>query len=119
MKQILLMSLLSFLFGANAQQSDNITILSKEDFKNSLNKETIQLVDVRTKKEFDSGHIPKATNIDFFKQSEFIALFSKLDKNAPVYLYCRSGNRSQKAAKKLVDLGFTKVYDLKGGYLIW
>jgi len=34
-------------------------------------------------------------------------------------LYCRSGNRSKKSAEKLIDLGFKKIYDLKGGFIEW
>ncbi|NND78860.1 MAG: rhodanese-like domain-containing protein, partial [Maribacter sp.] len=49
-----------------------------------------------------------------FKQA-----FEKLDKSKPVYLYCRSGSRSKKAAQKVLDMGFVKVYDLKGGYMRW
>jgi rhodanese-related sulfurtransferase len=43
----------------------------------------------------------------------------KLDKKQPVYVYCRSGARSQKAAEKMIALGFTQVIDLEGGYLSW
>jgi rhodanese-related sulfurtransferase len=45
--------------------------------------------------------------------------FKKLDASKPVYLYCRSGNRSGKAAKILVTLGFNEIYDLRGGYTSW
>ncbi|MEC8830755.1 MAG: rhodanese-like domain-containing protein [Bacteroidota bacterium] len=34
-------------------------------------------------------------------------------------MYCQSGNRSQRAARKLVKMGFTEVYDLRGGYRTW
>lgn len=43
----------------------------------------------------------------------------KLDKEKPVYIYCRSGGRSGKAAKQLADEGFTEIYDLDGGILEW
>jgi rhodanese-related sulfurtransferase len=46
-------------------------------------------------------------------------LFAKLNKNKPVYVYCRSGARSQRAARKLVEMGFLKIYDLEGGYMSW
>ena len=42
-----------------------------------------------------------------------------LDKEKPVYLYCRSGKRSASAAEKLKEAGFTEVYNLKGGILAW
>ena len=37
------------------------------------------------------------------------------DKNTPILVYCRSGNMSKTAAQKISQLGYTKVYDLKGG----
>ncbi len=41
------------------------------------------------------------------------------DKNAKIVLYCRSGRMSQIAAEKLVSLGFTNIWDLKGGMVDW
>lgn len=116
---LIIMSLLSFLFGSSQQQSNSITILDKASFKAAINAKKVQLVDVRTPKEYKAGHIAKAKNIDFFNQKEFINEFSKLEKDKAVYLYCRSGNRSQKAARKLDSLGFKEIYDLKDGYLNW
>lgn len=79
----------------------------------------VQLVDVRTAREYRSGHIKNALNIDFFDAANFNKSFGKLDKNKPVYLYCRSGARSKNAARKLLAMGFSEIYDLKGGYQRW
>lgn len=120
MKNILIiMTLVSSLFGANAQQNDTIKILNPSEFKEAINSKDVQLVDVRTADEFNDGAIESAVNIDFFQQENFIKEFEKLDKEQPVYLYCRSGNRSQQAAVKLKAMGFTKIYDLQGGYINW
>ncbi|SNY95303.1 rhodanese-like domain-containing protein [Flagellimonas pacifica] len=112
------MSILDFLFGG-ANNSDAIEVLGKEDYKKAITKGKIQLVDVRTAREFAAGHIKGACNIDYFNPSAFKADFAEMKKDKPVYLYCQSGNRSQKAAKKLVGMGFSMIYDLKGGYRTW
>jgi len=54
-----------------------------------------------------------------YMQSGFMDKMSKLDKNKDLYIYCRSGNRSGKATRKLESMGFPKIYDLKGGILNW
>ncbi|WP_323789559.1 rhodanese-like domain-containing protein [Psychroserpens sp.] len=121
MKQLILitMSIFSSIFGSAAQQLDQIKVLEPNAYYNAINKENVQLIDVRTKREFDSGHIRKAINVDVFNRSAFVQYFEKFDRNKPIYLYCRSGSRSQRASKLLVELGFKEIYDLKGGYLNW
>ncbi len=116
---IIIMTLFSSLFGANAQQNDTIKILNPSDFKDAIKSKDVQLVDVRTADEFKAGAIESALNIDFFQQENFTEEFEKLDKEKPVYLYCRSGSRSQQAAGKLKAMGFNKIYDLQGGYMGW
>ncbi len=113
------MSLLSTLFGTKKETSDKIAILDREVYADAIMTGNVQLVDVRTSKEYKGGHIKNAINIDFFKATDFVNSFEKLDRNKPVYLYCRSGARSQKAARRLIDMGFSKIYDLKGGYMRW
>ena len=77
-----------------------------------------QILDVRTPAEFSSDHIDKAINVDWLGDS-FVAGTEKLDKTKPVFVYCKSGGRSQSAVKKLEELGFTNVYQLQGGILKW
>jgi rhodanese-related sulfurtransferase len=113
------MTYLSTLFGANAQETDTIKILNAEDFNNAIIKDNVQLVDVRSPKEFDQGSIDSAINIDYFQQDTFGKAFSKLDKTKPVYIFCRSGNRSQKSATLLEQMGFSEIYDLRGGFMSW
>lgn len=101
---------------AQAQDSaisrlDSLTFLEQSAQKNVL------LIDVRTKTEFKQGHLKGAKQVDFLKPEVFEAYFKKIDTLKPVYLYCRSGNRSLKAAKYLESVGFKEIYDLKGGYL--
>ena len=93
-------------------------LLSPGKFKKGIAQKDIQLVDVRTAKEFESGHIDRAQHIDYFSAG-FKEQLVKLDKEKAVYVYCQGGGRSAEAAKMLVDLGFKKVFDLKGGYENW
>lgn len=114
------MSFLSSLFGTKPS-SDRIKVLSPADFKQAIqnsNKKK-QLIDVRTPSEFKSGHITGAINIDFFNSSNFTNAIQKFDKENAIYLYCRSGNRSSNAARKLENMGFKEIYDLQGGFMRW
>ena len=113
------MSFLSTLFGTKNNASDKISILDSATYAKAISGEKVQLVDVRTANEFKNGHIKNAVNIDFFNAAGFKKAFEKMAKDKPIYLYCRSGARSQKAARRLVDMGFTQIVDLKGGYSRW
>lgn len=113
------MSLFSFLFKDKTQQKSSVTLLDTTTFKQAISTKKVQLLDVRTPAEFKGGHIENAVNVDFFNSTGFLNAVQKLDKEQPIYLYCRSGNRSHKAGEKLDGLGFKKIFDLKGGYLKW
>ncbi len=101
---------------AVSQEQEVISLISPKEL-NGKNTE-IQLVDVRTPEEYSEGHIKNATNINIF-DDDFADQMSKLDKSKDIYVYCRSGKRSGKASKQLEEMGFTKVYDLQGGFLNW
>jgi len=88
------------------------------EFKEKIEGNNVQLIDVRTPKEFTHEHIKGAININYYKKELFKNEMAKLDKSKPVYVYCRSGVRSNKSAKILKNAGY-KVYDLKGGILNW
>lgn len=70
------------------------------------------LVDVRTKKEFEQSRIEQAINLPLDEIEQ--GMFSTLTKNAKIYLYCRSGNRSNYALQLLRQAGFSNVHDLGG-----
>ena len=113
------MSIFSSIFGITAQQLDKIEILEPNAYKNAISTKSLQLIDVRTTREYNSGHITNAINVDVSNRKVSQQYIEKLDKEKPVYLYCRSGSRSQRASKLLVELGFKEIYNLKGGYLNW
>ncbi len=99
-------------------QKGVIEKIAIDDFKSKIEFETVQLIDVRTPGEYEEGYIAYAKNVNFY-DVDFLTQLEKLDKNEPVYLYCKSGGRSGKASRQLLDAGFSVVYDLKGGFSGW
>ena len=95
-----------------------IELVTQEEMELLLKEDQVQLIDVRTLKEYNAGFIANAQNIDFFAE-DFEVQVSKLDKTKPVIVYCQKGGRSAKCAEKMKNLGFTKIYDLDGGYSKW
>ncbi|WP_231970359.1 rhodanese-like domain-containing protein [Tenacibaculum jejuense] len=119
MKHILTILIMTiFTLSCTSKKDSNIIVLNVSEFKKEILNQDIQLIDVRTSKEFNQGHILNAKSIDYFS-STFKAELNQLNKEKPVYLYCRSGKRSGKASKICSELGFKKIYDLNGGYLAW
>ncbi|MGB5943397.1 MAG: rhodanese-like domain-containing protein [Leeuwenhoekiella sp.] len=114
---ILLLFILTGL-SAKAQQQEH-TILETSVYKDSIEKKKVLLLDVRTPEEFKAGHIDRAINYNYLDTENFKKQVDSLSKNRPVYIYCRSGNRSGRAADLMKEMGFTKIFDLKGGYLGW
>lgn len=78
-----------------------------------------QLLDVRTKEEWDEGHLKGAKLVTLSEEGFAEKAKAVLDPKKPVVIYCRSGNRSATAAKLLRDAGFTKVFDMAGGIFTW
>lgn len=119
------------LLAANCQQPESngsqeevtgakVTLIDVDELKEVLAMGSdIQLIDVRTPKEFNGGTIGDAININFFDPDFEKQMLKKVDPSRPVYLFCRSGRRSADAATKLKAIGFVDLYDLKGGYLNW
>ena len=78
----------------------------------------IKIIDIRTPQEFAQGHIEGAVNINYFGRS-FLEEVSKFDKKKPIFIYCRSGNRTSSASRKMLNQGFNEVADLQGGIINW
>ena len=76
------------------------------------------VIDVRTPEEFAAGHLDGAVMIDFQSPS-FAADVVGLGEDTPVFVYCRSGNRSAQAVAAMVQLGFTDITELDGGVVAW
>ena len=74
-------------------------------------------IDVRSQEEYNQGHIPGAQLLpldEIAKKAESVLG----DKGQTILVYCRSGARSEAAAKQLVGMGYSKVYDF-GGVADW
>lgn len=100
----------------NEQEKSAIHLVNPSEFKEKSTNQVI--IDIRTPQEFSQGHIEGAININYF-DSSFLNQIGQYDKSKPVFLYCRSGNRTSSAAAKIAKLGFEEVYDLQGGIMNW
>ena len=113
MKRILILILLLVVqFSCKEEEKAiPITEFSAEKLDNAV------LLDVRTPEEYSGGHLEQATNIDFLGD-QFEAEVQQISTDKKIYVYCKKGGRSAKAAEKLTALGYT-VIDLQGGYDAW
>ncbi len=76
------------------------------------------VLDVRTQKEFEAGHIPGAVNIDV-NAPDFPEKVARLEKNKTYLVHCGAGVRSAKACDTMSHLAFPKLYNLEGGFKAW
>ena len=67
------------------------------------------IIDVRTPQEFESGHVESAINIEW---QDIASVENSTNKDNRIFLYCRSGNRSQKATDILINIGYKDVINL-------
>jgi len=98
--------------------TNRVQLVSPQEMKQFIDMNQVQLIDVRTPQEYESGHLTHSENLDFYDEN-FEAELDKLDKNVPVCIYCKSGGRSAKAAEILKKKGFKAVYKLDGGIMRW
>ena len=106
-------------FSVSCSNSQSYKSTDAAEFKALITKtDDAQILDVRTPGEFANGKIADAKNVDW-NGDNFDTQVANLDKSKPVFVYCLSGGRSRKAANHLVELGFTNVIELNGGYLAW
>lgn len=87
--------------------------IDEEDLEQFI-KSGVTIIDVRSKQEYDEGHIDGAILIPEYKIKNEIEDIVK-NKNEKILVYCSSGTRSKKAKEELEDLGYKNVYNLKDG----
>ena len=102
---------------AEVEEKGSYTTIKAEQAKQMMDEGMVTIVDVRTKSEYEAGHVKDAILIpnESIGDSEPMEL---TDKDATILIYCRTGVRAAKAAQKLADLGYKNVYSF-GGIVDW
>lgn len=77
---------------------------------------SLLILDVSSEGEYAQGHLKGAINIPL---SDLLGRINEFDMNSPILVYCRTGKRSAQACSALVELGFTRVYNMEGGIVAW
>ena len=100
--------------------AEYFTSITETEFKENLaGKNDVIVIDIRTQDEIAQGTIvDEPLEIDFYKKN-FKEELDKLDKTKTYFIYCAHANRSGDAMKLMKNIGFSKVYDLKGGIITW
>ena len=116
LSKIFLLPALVFLLQHPLQAQEK---LSPKKFKFALkNTSHAMVLDARTPKETSRSYIKNAVFMDIH-DSLFTKKVSTINKNLPIFIYCAIGVRSHDAAVMMKNMGFSKVYDLKGGIINW
>lgn len=109
---------LALLFGTFVFADGQIENVSVDAFKTLVDNGDGILLDVRTPDEVAQGKIPGASVLNIYDE-DFERKLNYMQKDKPIYVYCRSGGRSSQAAKTMSENGFSKVYNLLGGIGAW
>ncbi len=106
------MGLFDFLFAKKKYQD-----LADQAFQQQLKSEAKAIIiDVRSKSEFQREKIHQAQNIDVMTPT-FKSRIDAFDREKTFFVYCQSGRRSARACRIMTQMGFEKVYNLKGGII--
>ena len=95
------------------REVDHIASITADELAGVMNREKVNLIDVRKKSEYDSEHIANAENIplDYINDN-----MSQIDKNKTYYVHCAGGYRSMVFASILRARGYDKLVDIMGGF---
>lgn len=99
-----------------------VQAISPSQFKSLLDRHQgdidVMVLDVRTAKEYDAGHIREAVLLDYYSR-DFVDRLKALDREKTYLIYCRSGNRSGKSLVIFEKLGFNHAYHMVTGINGW
>lgn len=96
-----------------ASQNKKVVIINATDSKSVselTSDKDIVIIDVRSKSEYNDGHIPQAKNIEYTQIKDKV----KYDLDTKIAVYCQTGARSHLAAVQLNEMGYKYVYDMGG-----
>ena len=108
---------LALIFSLNSISAELWTVSKLNESISKLDHELV-LLDVRTKAEYDSGHILNAINISHEQILEDPELLSEY-KDSQMVVFCRSGGRAGKVIQLLESIGFEDIIDIDGDMLAW
>ena len=117
-KFAVLIALSAVLLTGCSNGNESAMTLDAVAFEAKTQEAGVVILDVRTKAEFDEGHIANAININV-ESNEFLSEISKLDKSKTYAVYCRSGRRSADALAKMTNKQFISLSHLDGGVIDW
>lgn len=100
------------LFSCNKADFKNVSVADL----NSASETNKVILDVRQPDEFSEGHVPGAILIPL---DQLPNRSQELNQTDPIYVICRSGNRSAQASKILADAGFKDIRNVQGGFISW
>lgn len=122
MKTIISILILTYLFyylpAQDAHIKSGINQVDALEFNEFIRKNTGILLDVRTEGEYRAEHITNSGQLNYYA-FDFKKKLLLLPKDKPIYLYCNTGYRYEKAAEYLVKNGYTNVYNLEHGIMEW
>lgn len=105
--------------GLSCQEGTGFRSVTADEFAQVMTDTSVMVLDVRTANEHNAGHIEGTTlHIDVLKPDFDSLAVANIKKGSTVALYCRSGNRSKRAAAQLAAKGY-KVIELATGYNGW
>jgi len=122
MTKIISIVILAVLFykadGQEIKPKKGVLQVNSLEFKSLIEKENGTFLDVRTKSEYSAEHIKNSGQLNYYA-FDFKKKLLLLPADQPIYLYCNTGYRSQKAAEYLIKKGYKNVYNLEHGIMEW
>lgn len=98
-------------------EASNYKSVKAIEFKQLIQSDDYVVLDIRTAKEYEEGHIDNAVNLDFYSKN-FDQLVLNYKRNG-IMVYSRSSGQSQQAISKLISLGFKNIIELENGLVGW